>query len=711
MGKAAGAILAIAAIAIAGPLAGFITGATSGIGFLVAKTVISMGIVSLGSSLLGLNASTSGESVKSSPILANEASNVAPLPIVYGRRRVGAKRIYMNVSDDNQKLHIVMAVAEGQIGRFRKIYFNDELAIDLVGGSEDPKTNTAMPRQATTSGASTTMASTGLSNDVVDIGDARICSKYRDYLRFEYRLGTTTQEYFKYLGDKFAEWSSTAQGKGVVLIYFELTFNRDVYTGVPNITTEIAGRRVRTVRSDLASQVSTVNLSTTTSGSATSLTIGTGAKTLTIPTDYNYGYAAGDAIFLFAASNQYMGGTVTSYNSTTGQLVVNITYTYGSGTTTGWITSNPSSWGLNAADVVYDYLTDTTFGKGLAASEIDLDSFKEAGEYCNDYVRENFGASEEVIARYYLNGHLNPDDTIYDNIKRILGSFNGFLIYSNGKYYLKLNRPRFGDQTTLTNLYLFDESNIIGTYDLQLGTKQNRFNQVKAIHFDQNQMYNQNIVYYKNTTYVGQDNDQILEREIEMPMVTDPRNVSYMNRLILNQSRYGMTINFTAPYTALQVEVADIIRITNANLGFVNKLFRVLAVGINVDSTIQITAMEYDDSLFTTGTLPEIALPGTITPQAGSSLYSQVVAPPTNLSATASRNTQADGTIISTIVASWTASTQAAYYEVRIIGPVTQIYTTSSADITISSIPNGTYAIEVVAINSTGNRSSALKSY
>lgn len=704
MGRAAPALLAIAAIAIAGPLATAIGFGTSGLGFLVAKTVIAMGVVALGSNLLGLNRAAGGDSVKSSPILANEASNIAAIPVVYGRRRVGGKRIYMNVSDNNQKLHIVMAVAEGQIGRFRKIYFNDELVIDMTGGGIDPKDDTFIPLQALTSGASTTMASTGISNDVVSGSDARICQKYRTYVRFEYRLGTTTQEYFKYLGDKFAEWASTAQGKGIALVYFELTFNRDVFTQIPNITFEINGRVVNTVRSDLAANTSLSFVSATTSGSVTSLTVGTGAKTLTLPTDYNYGYAAGDAVILISAPN-YMIGTVTSYNSTTGQMVANITSTFGSGTSSGWLASNYTSWGLNAADVLYDYLTHPIYGKNLSASEIDLTSFKEAGEYCNDYVREAFGATPEVFARYYLNGHLNPEDTVYDNVKKILAGFNGFLVYSNGLYYLKMNRPRYGSQTTNSNLYLFDESNMIGRYDLQLGTKQNRFNQVKAVHFDQNQLYNQNIVYYKNSTYVTQDNNQVLEREIEMPMVTDPRNVNYLSRLILNQSRYGMVINFTAPYSALQVEIADIIRITNDNLGFVEKLFRVLSIGLNVDGTIQITAMEYDDSLYTTGTLPELILPGTIIAEAGSSLYNAVVAPPTNLTATASNTTQADGTIISTIVASWTASASAAYYEVKIVGPVTQIYTTSGTSITIGPVANGTYVVSVTAINAFGNRS------
>jgi hypothetical protein len=581
------------------------------------------------------------------------------------------------------------------------------LVIDLVGGETDPKTNTPMPLQANSSGASTTTTS-GVSNDVVSGTDARICSKYQNKVRFEYRLGTVTQEAFSYLTGKFAEWTSAAQGKGLALAYFELTFDRDVYSQIPNVTFEVNGRVVQTVRSDLASSTSLSLLGQTTTGSVTSLATGTGSKTLTLPTDYNYGYAAGDAIEISAPTGQYMGGTVTSYNSTTGQLVINATYSFGSGTVSGWIAYNYTNWGVNPADVAYDYLTNTTFGKGLTAAEIDLDSFKEAGEYCNDYVRENFGATPEVFTRYFINGHLNPDDTVYDNIKKILACCNGYLVYSNGLYYLKINRPRTGTELTTSNLFAFTESNIIGRYDLQLGTKQNRFNQVKVVYFDQDQLYNQNITYYKNSTYLTQDNSQVLEREIEFPMVSDIRNIGYLSRQILNQSRFGMVINFTSSYTALQVEIGDVVRITLDNVGFVDKLFRVMALGLNVDGTIQLTAMEYDDSLFTTGTLPEIPLPGTIIPEAGSSLFTSVVAPPSGVTATATAVTQADGSTLSTIAVSWTAAATApSTYEIVLSGTSSAIFVTGGSTTTysISGLPNGTYNVAVRAVNAFGNKS------
>jgi hypothetical protein len=68
--------------------------------------------------------------------------------------------------------------------------------------------------------------------------------------------------------------------------------------------------------------------------STTSLTIGTGSKSLTVQT--NLGFTAGQAIKIGYDGQNYMTGTVTSYNTGSGALVANITSVTGSGTYATW---------------------------------------------------------------------------------------------------------------------------------------------------------------------------------------------------------------------------------------------------------------------------------------------------------------------------------------------------------------------------------------
>lgn len=80
-----------------------------------------------------------------------------------------------------------------------------------------------------------------------------------------------------------------------------------------------------------------LQLVATTGTSATSLTVGVGSKSLT--TAPGKAWATGAWVYIFAAASvsNYMVGRVTSYNTTTGALVVNVSAIDGGGTHSSWI--------------------------------------------------------------------------------------------------------------------------------------------------------------------------------------------------------------------------------------------------------------------------------------------------------------------------------------------------------------------------------------
>jgi hypothetical protein len=83
------------------------------------------------------------------------------------------------------------------------------------------------------------------------------------------------------------------------------------------------------------------------SASATSLTVETGTQNLTVATGLTWP-AVGTTIAINSTANPqiYMLGTVTSYRSGTGALVVNVTTTNGSGTFASWTASNLPNVGI-----------------------------------------------------------------------------------------------------------------------------------------------------------------------------------------------------------------------------------------------------------------------------------------------------------------------------------------------------------------------------
>lgn len=100
--------------------------------------------------------------------------------------------------------------------------------------------------------------------------------------------------------------------------------------------------------------------------SATSVEIGTGAKTLTIET--GKGFVIGQAIMIAHNANpdNHMVGYVTGYNSISGELEVNVTSAGGAGTYAAWILSvtaiqSSSAPYVNRHDKLWSATTSSTF--------------------------------------------------------------------------------------------------------------------------------------------------------------------------------------------------------------------------------------------------------------------------------------------------------------------------------------------------------------
>ena len=103
-------------------------------------------------------------------------------------------------------------------------------------------------------------------------------------------------------------------------------------------------------------------------GGSTSLTVGTGSKTLTIA-NYSPGFSAasifvGQILTFYASNNSsnYMTGAVTAFNSGTGSITINAAATSGSGTfAAGWmIATQPSTIIVNNTSTQLFALTEST---------------------------------------------------------------------------------------------------------------------------------------------------------------------------------------------------------------------------------------------------------------------------------------------------------------------------------------------------------------
>jgi hypothetical protein len=106
--------------------------------------------------------------------------------------------------------------------------------------------------------------------------------------------------------------------------------------------------------------------------------------------------------------------------------------------------TSTTGFSRNPALALRDYLTNSRYGRGYGSGAIDDATFAEATYHCDDLVARPGGATQ---ARYVCDGVVNPDDAPLDIVKGLLLACRGNLIYSGGKYKLKIDRGYWGVQS------------------------------------------------------------------------------------------------------------------------------------------------------------------------------------------------------------------------------------------------------------------------
>ena len=174
--------------------ASFIGGATG----LVAGGVASLAV----QSVIGSNGPSSAQSAvaaaQAQGILLNSQSNVDPIPVIYGRRRVGGTRVLIEVSGaSNEYLHIVVVLAEGPVAAIDNVYLDDLLATD---------------------------------------------AKFAGLVTVNKHLGTANEAADSELISAVPKWTTECKLANCAYVYVRLKYDSNAFSGLPTITADVRGR-------------------------------------------------------------------------------------------------------------------------------------------------------------------------------------------------------------------------------------------------------------------------------------------------------------------------------------------------------------------------------------------------------------------------------------------------------------------------------------
>lgn len=246
-----------------------------------------------------------------------------------------------------------------------------------------------------------------------------------------------------------------------------------------------------------------------------------------------------------------------------------------------------TAWSDNPALCLRDYLTNTRYGRGISAADIDDASFIAAANYCDASISTPAGTQK----RYTCNALVDTSQKHIDNTRLLLSCMRGMLVKSGASYKLVLDKAD-------TAAFAFTEDNITGAWNIKLSDKRSRFNRVRANWINPDNEWQADIALADSTAYRTTDNALMLESRIELPYTTDAYEAQMLAQRHLKQSRFGIIASFRATIAGLGCEVGDIVSITHSTPGWTAKYFRVLRIGLLSSDEVEVTALEYDDSVY-----------------------------------------------------------------------------------------------------------------
>lgn len=134
-------------------------------------------------------------------VLINKESNIEPIPVIYGERRVGGVRVFIKAAGGkkNEYLYLALALCEGEVESITDIYIDDT-----------PITDT----------------------------------KYSGLYSYQTFTGTDSQTVSTLLQGAGSEWTSDHRLRGVAYIAIRLKWDTDAFSGMPEITALVKGRKV-----------------------------------------------------------------------------------------------------------------------------------------------------------------------------------------------------------------------------------------------------------------------------------------------------------------------------------------------------------------------------------------------------------------------------------------------------------------------------------
>jgi len=228
----------------------------------------------------------------------------------------------------------------------------------------------------------------------------------------------------------------------------------------------------------------------------------------------------------------------------------------------------------SAGDCFYDYMINERYGAALPASQIDTVTLEALNVYSNEnftYVDFEGGITQQP--RFKFNGIVNTGSTIMANLQDMSTCCDCLIKYNEitAKWGVIVQKP------TYTVAMDINDSNMISAITVSPVDIASSYNFVE-VKFPDNS--NQDAFNAANFDLAIIDptllypNEPVNKVSLSLPLVNNSVQAQYIANRLLKSAREDLSIVVDINFVGIQLEAGDIVTVTNANYGWVAKLFR-----------------------------------------------------------------------------------------------------------------------------------------
>lgn len=252
------------------------------------------------------------------------------------------------------------------------------------------------------------------------------------------------------------------------------------------------------------------------------------------------------------------------------------------------------SYSDEPARVLYDYLINPNYGKGIPYTLIDAASFNAGATYNSEQVATS-ATDATLTTRYTCNAYVDTAQPLIENVEDFLTTMRGGLI-TGDKYQLIQDRPR-----STTNVVHINDDRIVGSIKFLQANKKTLMNALRAKFPDREDPFNfqENITIVDSPTLQSSSYDGVkLKQDLELPYTSDKAMVERILTEEINQSRQSGILEVEIDPSNIDLTVGDVVKFSNSTLGQTEKLYRITRTLLKPEHTLELNLREYDDNVY-----------------------------------------------------------------------------------------------------------------